>query len=503
MFRLSQLFLSVFIFLFPLAASAQDLQILFPQEGQQVRGTIKVQYTGIPEGGYAIIKLDGNFFTATSLNTLVLNTFPPIFIDGTHRLTIAAINEGGKKLSEKTVSFEVANTRVEVGGEQIPLRHYVNDMRKINYTDRYRTYGETNVEFGPIDAPVIFCCNDDPSYIYQWAPLDVQFGAMMRRIVRDVNLYHDFKGEGFSSANIATSVKEASQRQRIRTPPPNFAPAVKEEWDSWAAAAEAGYFRSEMTLANGETVNAKRREPPIALVDFLSTFPHDPVAPDSTVSPGSTWATQMTFFKELVKRESLTTPPAGVPLPEEPARMTFTGFENYVTPHFEKIIPTPREGNRRTAKLEAQFELPQDEAEALATTLVNNARAVNELNALVGPAFSPISAIYSRVIWFDYERHRVLRSEDKVSINFSVSAPSDNPLFTPGTVAYESSTVTWFDDSVPIPTDKWVRGGGGAHGPIPQTPVFAPAPGTRDLYIGNDEGIEKVEKPTVDAPSKP
>src|SRR5688500_6725502 len=125
MFRASKFFLSVFLLLLSLGAHAQDLQILFPQEGQQVRGQMTVRYSGIPDGGYAVIKLDGNFYTATSQSTFVLNTFPPTFAtDGTHRLTISAVNAGGKKLGEKTVSFQVANNRVEAGGESIPLVYH-------------------------------------------------------------------------------------------------------------------------------------------------------------------------------------------------------------------------------------------------------------------------------------------------------------------------------------------------------------------------------------------
>lgn len=113
----------------------QELQIQFPQDGQQVRGEITVRFTGVPDGGNVNVTLDGNWIMSSSQGSFPLNTFdlkslsPNLPNEGTHKPSLRAIDAGGKRVDEKTVWFEVANTRVDTSGEGVLLTHYEDWMR--------------------------------------------------------------------------------------------------------------------------------------------------------------------------------------------------------------------------------------------------------------------------------------------------------------------------------------------------------------------------------------
>src|SRR5688572_5350365 len=86
-------------------ARAQEVRIISPQPSEAVRGEITVRFSGIPEGGYANIKVDGQFTQANAETTFKLNTFQ--LGDGTHTVSVTAINAAGKRVGEAEVSFEV------------------------------------------------------------------------------------------------------------------------------------------------------------------------------------------------------------------------------------------------------------------------------------------------------------------------------------------------------------------------------------------------------------
>ena len=148
MFRASRFFLFAFLTIWSGITHAQQLQILFPQEGQQVRGEITVRYTGVPDGGHVMVMLDGNFVMATSQSAFQLNTFdlkafsPSLPNEGNHKITLRAINAGGKRVDEKSVTFEAANTRVDASGEGVVLTHYEDWMRLDPNVQRHRSYLE-------------------------------------------------------------------------------------------------------------------------------------------------------------------------------------------------------------------------------------------------------------------------------------------------------------------------------------------------------------------------
>ena len=531
MFRLSRLFSPGFLLLvLSVSAFAQDIDIQFPQEGQLVRGQITVRYSGIPDGGYAVIKIDNVFSSATAQNTFALNTFPPTFAkDGKHTITVIGMNAGGKKVGDKTVTFEVANNKVESGGESVLLTHYVDAMRLESDVQRYRLFAESNatMEGGAGSgaeggAGVEGGGEMGGSWIP--APLDWQVSALMRRIVRDVGMYSDKKAQGGSSANIRTIMQEAYQHQRIseqsgekagdvggggavggavtsRSRRGKKGPPVKAPWKPlWEQAPEIGQYFVKMIEPSGKEINATRKATTIALADLLPTFP------DSAVRPGSTWETRMTFIGDLSSRQ-----PVNVSVP-----ITFTAFEN---------VQTVSGSNRRAAKLESRFQMPADLAKKMAINLLLqgggpsvggtetgagasgdagskdaaktwNKLPLDELQEYM-ESITTVRTSASRVIWFDIQNHRVIRSEDAINTYFEYEAlggddsmgggaggtggggAGEGAEAGPQKVTYNLAITTWLDDTIPAPTASYTASGG--------------LPRSRDN--ATDPTIEKMIKP--------
>jgi hypothetical protein len=75
-------------------SQAQGLTISYPQEGQPVRGRVKVLFEGIPEGGYGSVYVDlkpggsrlDAFRGAVNTNSFEINTLP--LSDGRHTVTV-------------------------------------------------------------------------------------------------------------------------------------------------------------------------------------------------------------------------------------------------------------------------------------------------------------------------------------------------------------------------------------------------------------------------------
>ena len=189
------------------------------------------------------------------------------------------------------------------------------------------------------------------------APLDYQISALVRQVVRDVEMVD-------GSANIRTVVDRAFERQREgeesgaggegggsggssggggskKSSGPGKAP-----WNpDWLVAQEAGKYYVKMIQPSGVEINATRKQPTIALGDLLPTFPL------GEVRPGSTWETSMTMIGELAER---------TPINIRNAPITFTSREDLVTPGGVTI---------NCAKLESRFSLPTDQATTTAKTL--------------------------------------------------------------------------------------------------------------------------------------
>lgn len=537
------------MFMGTMAAHA-DITITQPANDAVVRGEITVRYSGVPDGGYVIVKVDGNFAQATSQSTFTLNTFDAQTFgvsqnaqtDGPHQVSITGVDASGKKTSTATVSFTVANNQVDVTAPSVQLSHWVAADRLEQNAQRYRIFAESNAtissdkgggggggampggEAGVPDAGVGGGGASTSSASWLPSPLDWQYSALLRRVVRDVGLY-----EG--AANIKISVAEAFQRQRegqgggsaagmggdmmgpegapgltnvaTSTPVNTSGVSTKAPWaKTWQVAPESGTYFVKAIKADGEEINATRKKRSIAVTDLLPLFPKE------KVQPGSRWETLMTFLSDLSTRN-----PFNVKAP-----ITFTGYEDIKLPSGEV---------RHAAKLESRFTLNQDQNGSVvlkmaaglavhggisgggtgaagggtpdagiggemgamgASTAANEDAQIEAMEDNIATA--TIRA--SRVIWFDVDWHRVLRSQDQINTFFEMkqtaqtqgAADGGAAAVPPGMgmpgmpggeagtpaapaeptkVNYTMNVVTWYDDTVPPPTDQYNGGKGTPH----------------------------------------
>jgi hypothetical protein len=473
-----RLFKSFWLFLLPLlmlgTARAQEVRIVSPQEGQDVRGEITARFEGIPAGGYAQVKIDGQFRQATAQDFVILDTISDRVTfargDAPYRLEITVLNAGGKRVGTDSVTFNVANTKVDEASDAVRLVHWLANDRIYGGVQRYRVFAESNAVIsggaaaGGGGAPggggsLGGSGGGDAGAAgasYLPAPLDWQISALMRRVVRDTGLLS-------GSANIQTIIQEGFERQRLseagaagpaggaaspaaapakRGKPVAAAAPVKAPWNQkpngeaiWNPAPETGKYFIKMIQQNGTEVNATRKAPSIAIADLLPTFP------DVPVRPGSTWQTTMSMVGDLSTRL-----PVNVLAP-----ITFSAYED---------IQTPGGETRRCAKLESRFDLTESLAKRIAANLANKvgsggaggAGAPGGGGGLGGGARGGVSAEggaaadaglteadievararASRVLWFDVERRRILRAEDTILSNFEVPTAAGDAMGGPG-----------------------------------------------------------------------
>jgi len=512
-------------------AWAQDLRITFPANNQKVRGEIKVRWEGVPEGGYAMVKVDGQLRSATAEPSYTINTMPPNFPDdGPHTITITAINAAGKRAGETSVTFIVANKEVEEGAEAVQLAIW-RPTDIFLPVQRYRVFAESN---GIVDMPSAAGAGgssgggDSGSVDWIPAPLDWQVTALLRRIVRDVGMID-------GSANIRTVVDNAFQRQRLSEASASAAggaaapttsskkkkgPAfpVKAPWNYhektgaqlWEPAPETGQYFVKMVQPTGEEINATRKANTLPLADLLPTFPVGPVR------PGNTWTTTMTFLGELSQRRPI----------DVEHRMLFSTFES---------IKTPAGVDIRAAKLESRFQLPESKARDIAVALAPMAGGAGGAGgggssssggggAMPAPGaggaaveFDPeliLSARtnVSRVLWFDIANRRVVRCEDRLNTVFEMEAaagdtggssaaaggPGGAAMPTePTKVTYTLFIATEFDDTTPESSPLYTAGFGTAH----RDPAFNPdapelkRPNNRDKTLVRDPSLSKILNP--------
>jgi hypothetical protein len=543
----------------PKVAQAQDVRILYPQEGQDVRGEITARFEGIPAGGYAVVKIDGQFRQASAQDFVVLDTLSDRVSfargDAPYKLEITVLNAGGKRVGTSSVTFNVANSKVETGARPVRLVHWSPSDRLTGGVQRFRVFAEANatttggaatatatgggaaVGGGAPGGGGASAGGSVP------APLDLQVSALMRRVLRDTNMLN-------GSANIQTIVQEAFERGRkgenagaagadgggalgvTTTPVASRNPAPyrgigKAPWNEeggvalWNPAPETGNYFIKMIQQDGTEINPTRKAPSLAIADLLPTFPNVPVR------PGSTWGTTMSFVGELSSR---------TPINVKDAPMTFTAYEDLQTPSGE---------NRRCAKLESRFRLPENLAKRIAASLANKSGGAGGGAAGGAPGgATPGGAMpggeggaaaggltendievartdVARVLWFDIERRRILRAEDTIRSSFEKPATAvaatggDFGGGVPGrgfpgggfpgggfpgasgeaggvpavpaepeVVSYNLSVTTWLDDRVPNPTGQYLPGGAGAH--------------TRDSVA--EPGLSRILRSNVAAP---
>ncbi|MBV9468804.1 MAG: hypothetical protein JO316_15385 [Abitibacteriaceae bacterium] len=562
------------------------VRIVSPTEGQAVRGEITVQFEGIPEGGYAVVKVDNQFKTATADNTYVLNTFPPTFPgDGPHNVSVSVINAAGKPVGDARVTFNVANNVVDVGAPSVRLIHWLASDRIGMPVQRYRIFGESNaiIDSGQQAGQSgggASSGGEGGGSDFLPAPLDWQYSALVRRVVRDVGMVD-------GAANVRSVVQEAYERQRFganqsasggggegggssssgggssggssgrsggssgrasggssgggrggssgggrsggSSGPAGGSsgssegggaqdarpgcqplgikgnPMTKGPWNAdscgpwWDQAPELGQYFVKMILPTGEEINATRKASTIAFADLF------PVFPPGEVRPGSTWQTTMTFITELSTK---------TPINLRDVPITFTSFENITTPAGE---------TRRAARLESQrFRLPPAEAIKIAQRLDQFAGTAagggGEGGAPGGSSgggsrggssssgggaqaaeITVARTVLTRILWFDVENHRVLRSEDTIDTYYeapqsaggegvssggSSGRPGGGPPggggypgaggsggageqapSEPKKVTYNARITTWLDDRIPHPTPLFTGGAGTVHDP--------------------------------------
>lgn len=496
------------------ALAQNNVRILFPGEGEQVRGEITVRFEGIPEGGYVKVLIDGKFRQATAATSFNINTFPPNFPDdGQHSLTVIGVSADGKPVGTATVHFQIANKIIDPNAPGLHFRVWVPSDRTRTAVQRYRIFAVSDayIEGGAGGAaggagggggggPGGMGGEEEEQWIP--APLDWQVSALVRRIVRDVGMVD-------GAANVRSIVQQAVQRQReseggtmaggMGGPGAAAGGTTKKKkkkkkkgptgptkapWKvDWETAPEVGLYFVKMLKQTGEEINATRKSPPIALGDLFPTFPEE------EVHPGSTWESTMTFVTELSTREPLTVR----------APVTFTSFESLKTPGGE---------TRRTAKLESRFTLPEDQAKRVSIMILSksgNAQGQSSLPVAggmgtEGPDLEDIETArtrISRVLWFDIDNRRVLRSEDVVDTSFETAKDAEVGIGGAGgggggegggqtKVAYNLHVWTWYDDTLPPPNGFYNSGAGTAHGRMP---------GSRDQSLVEDPRVPPLTRP--------
>ncbi len=502
-------------------AYAQEPKITFPAEGQDVRGEIIITWEGVPEGGYAMVFVNGQLRTATAETSLTLNTLPPNFpTDGPLTITLRGINAGGRRTGETKVTFNIANNKVDPDAEEVQLLVWKPEDRLLD-VQRYRIFAESNGNVsggsaagggasggsGGASGGGASGGGGDAEWIP--APLDWQMTALLRRVVRDVGMID-------GSANIRTVVDHAFQRQRqseygaggaggesgggastkkksAKAPAfPTKAPWHYDE-DSplklplWEQAPETGTYFVKMVHQTGDEINATRKPTTIAIADLLPTFPKGPV------KPGITWTTTMTFLSDLSNRK-----PINVEW-----RMLFTTFEN---------IKTPAQREIRAAKLESRFQMPNKQAMDIALSLAamagtgaagggggesgaptgggtNGGSGRTQGGGGAGGAATASAATeidpdtiknartnVARVLWFDIENRRVLRCEDRLNTYFEMesqgggteggasggsssggSGEGGAQAAEPTRVSYSLFVSTMLDDTIPEPSTLFDR----------------------------------------------
>jgi len=190
------------------------ITISYPRSGQAVRGTMKVIFEGVPEGGYAMVYVDltpdgsrlDSFKGAVTSGSLDINTFP--LSDGRHTVTVIGFNSSGKRVGQGEANFEVANSRVDVTAQQVRLLNWTLADRISSSVQRYRVFAESNATMsggsamggGGMGGGMAMSAmggmgggaggaSGGAGGSGTPAPLDWQVDLLIRRVVRDVGCW--------------------------------------------------------------------------------------------------------------------------------------------------------------------------------------------------------------------------------------------------------------------------------------------------------------------------
>ncbi len=293
----------------------------------------------------------------------------------------------------------------------------------------------------------------------------------------------------------------------------------------WEVAPETGTYFVKMVQQTGDEINATRKPTTIAIADLLPTFPKGPV------KPGITWTTTMTFLSDLSNRK-----PINVEW-----RMLFTTFET---------IKTPAQREIRAAKLESRFQMPNKQAMDIALSLAAMSGAgggarrrwrrrcfVRRCKVAVHPGGARLVGAteidpdtiknartnVARVLWFDIEKRRVVRCEDRLNTYFEMEGKGgggegggassggrssaggaaggeggDAAPAEPTRVSYSLFVSTVFDDTIPEPSTLFDRRRIVPTGHVDpsRNPDDITKPNNRDRTLVRDPSLDKALIPS-------
>ncbi|PIX41630.1 MAG: hypothetical protein COZ56_11550 [Armatimonadetes bacterium CG_4_8_14_3_um_filter_58_9] len=465
------------------ALGQRKVTIIEPQPGAAVKEELTVTVAKAHPGeGYVIYKVDGVFREASSEVQYTLDTKE--LTDGEHTVLVEDHDGTGAIVGTAEVKFTVANkiAAADATTSAVPLFHwdYQQFLDKEITTYVLWAQGIAASAKKKAPAPVGGAGGGEQG---QQGPdvivLDRQLSLKIRQIIRDVSV------DG--TANVRTIVEGGHERwrhyeQAAMDPeePPTFAGAGgwcfsgggagKKEgaggpagaaapaagagggeamamaepvkvWDGegscelceehkesglppiWCPSAEVGRTYTKKIHKSGKEVNATRKYDvwPYEHGARFAMSELQPMFDDRPVRPGDQWQSAMTFVCELAERRGIN---ATVPL-------KFLGFE--------------WQGGRKTAKLQTEFDMPETQAKEVAMVCIDfvGAGQAPETGAEGGGAggglpsgafqgtnkkkpprfISPPRVHVKRVIYFDYARKKILRTEDNINSRFAFKPP--------------------------------------------------------------------------------
>jgi hypothetical protein len=465
--------------------AAGESAIAYPQEGQAVRGTIAVLFRGIPDGGYAMVYVDGrgqqNLRTMTAESSYSLDTFA--LAEGQHSLTVVVVGPGGRRVGESTVNFEVANARVEEEAEGVPLINWTPEQRLQSGVQRYRVFAESNAT---IDTGTGGGGKKAP-----WAK-DWQAGPDQGRVVVEMILP---SGEEFNATrkNSTLGLGDLS---------PRFPPDLVRPGNTW---------RTEMTL----TAELVKREPINVLAPMTFTSFEAVTTPAGVERRAAKLESRFPLPEEVARKVAKTMQPfagtggaaaggeaappgggAGGAGGEAPEALDPGPLDFQVTLLIRRLVRDVSmiQGAANLQSSVAEMYLRQRDAGTESEGGTGAASAPGPAASAGGvpgagatgteaelPPIKVATGNVIRVMWFDVAAHRMLRSEDTVSIHYEEDVPPDAAGGTPGggdgaggegaaaatvepvKVTHNLRVVKWLDDTIPPPTESFTAGRGTAH----------------------------------------
>lgn len=472
----------------------RKLTIIEPQEGKSVSEDLTVTVSRPrPDQGYLIFKVDGVIKEATSEVQYVIDTkgLP----DGEHVILVEDHDGTGALVETTQVKVQVANKigAGEATYSAVPLIHWDYQQFLDKEITRYEVWAQGIAASDKMQqaAPAGGAAGGTGGSQQQSSDvivLDRQLSLKIRQMIRDI--------QQDGTANIRTIVEGGHERwrhyeQASSDPeePPSFAgaggwcfggggqgqtqqaggaaagaggpgaagagpggagaagggaapaaPPVK-VWDgegscdhciqykeeqeppAWCPSAEVGRTYTKRMYQSGREVSATRRDQwPYEIATRFAMSELQPMFSDHPVRPGETWNSEMTFVCELAERRGI----------KAVAPLRFVGFE--------------WQGGKKTAKLEAEFDLPEIKAKEVANVCIDFVMGGNksgtDSSGAAGGGLGPGATLggqvkkkptkflkpprvhIKRIIYFDYARKKILRTEDQVNGRYEFKPPA-------------------------------------------------------------------------------